>query len=268
MSPLLAIDVSNVCYRVYYSLPPLFFGGNPTQVLYGFFNTVEMLSRRFMTNRFAFCFDHKVSFRKDIFPEYKEKRKERQQEQEEALQELYSQIRRLRKELLYEVGFRNIFHFRGYESDDIMAKIALKEEGCVLVTNDTDLYQCLQHGVVIYNARTKEVLTERWFKEKYGISPQSWPMLKSFSGCYSDGIPGIPRVGEKIALRYIHGEVKPHSAAYRAIRSPEGQAILKRNMTLIKLPAKQCPDPEIVEDKWNIPFQRLVLRKAGVMSRL
>lgn len=267
MTPLLVIDVHNLCHRAWHALPKLATGDRPTQVIFGFLRSIEMLRRHFATDRFAFCFEHPVSFRQMIYPQYKKRRhsKVMTPEEQEARNQLTKQIAGLRKKHLPEAGFRNIFRFRGMESDDIMAAIAFDatdDEEVVLITSDKDLYQCLRPNVMMYDPNKKEIITEKTFVEKHGIAPRKWAVVKAIAGCSTDEVPGILGVGEMGALKYVRGILKTQSSQYYWITCAKGKALVRHNRQLVRLPLENCPIPEIGTDdriRWNRLISKAVL---------
>jgi hypothetical protein len=149
----------------------------------------------------------------------------------------------LKNRYLPKIGFRNIFCFRGMESDDIMAAIAANStDNIILVTSDSDLFQCLREDVSIYSPQKQKLLTEQWFRRQHRISPSSWSLVKAIAGCHGDGVPGVGGVGEASALSFLaHNEIT--EGRRMRILSKEGRAIIRRNKALVKLPFEGCPSP-------------------------
>lgn len=259
---LLVIDVSNLCYRAYHAIgaargdAP----GSASDVAYSFLHTLVRLRKHFGTERFAFCFDHPVSYRKQIFAEYKQKRHEVDPEAAKKRAQLHQQIIKLGKLHLPMLGFSNIFRARGMESDDLMAAIAfspcLKDDQIVLVTSDNDLLQCLRKNVVLYSPATRKVTTRDNFMETYGIEPKQWADVKAMAGCATDGVPGILGVGEQGAMKFLRGELKPTSSQYIWITCKKGQRMIAGCSRLVKLPFTDCPVPDIQEDD-RISWERI-----------
>lgn len=262
MMPLLIIDVHNLCHRAFHALAGFRASapGSVSDVSYSFLQTIGRLQKHFATDRFAFCFDHKVSYRREIFPDYKLKRKQTAMTTElEMRKSLNQQIRRLRQEHLYNLGFSNLFRERGMESDDLMAAIARSrppEEEVIMITSDSDLLQCLRKNVSIYSPHKKTLTTRDSFMETYGIYPKQWAKVKAIAGCPTDGIPGLTGVGETGALKYLRGELKEKSSQYIWITCEKGQAAIQETLRLVKLPFEGCPVPKISEDQ-AIHWQRL-----------
>lgn len=265
----LILDVSFLCHRAFHAMPELSHKGKSSGVVFGFFKTLVDLKDEFNTDRVVFCFEHKHLFRRDVYPTYKQRRHRQgaPPEEQEARKAIGIQISELQNRHLPRIGFKNIFSFRGMESDDIMAKIAQEEsDEIVLVTGDSDLLQCLRSNVSIYSPIKRMRITEESFTNKYGIRPSQWAVAKAIAGCTSDEVEGIRGVGELTALRYLRGELKHTSATYHRIRSRQGLATIRRNRQLIELPYEGCPTPTLEEDEVDHDEWRKVCGLLGMKS--
>lgn len=253
MSQLLVLDCHYLCHRAFHSFRDFSFKDRPTGVIFGFLKEISHLKDMFQTDRIAFCFEGAGSYRTDIFPAYKQRRSTQEKTEEEKAQykELGIQIKKLRTDYLPKIGFKNIFSSPGLESDDVMAAIALeadKSNPVTLVTSDQDLLQCLSPYVSIYSPTLRETVTEESFAQKYQIRPSQWAVVKAIAGCHSDGVRGIPGIGEISALKYLRGELKEESHSYQSIRSAEGRAVVRRNRKLVQLPYPGTKTPTIADD--------------------
>jgi 5'-3' exonuclease len=240
-------------------------------MIFGFLRSISVLKDEFQMDRIAFCFEHPHLLRRDSYPPYKRKRhtKERTVEEAKAHKEFKLQIHLLQTELLPEIGFKNIFCYDGYESDDIMAAIAAdtKEfDETVLVTGDSDLWQCLRENVMIYSPQKRILLTDAWFEREYGIHPRQWSVVKAIAGCAGDEVKGIKGVGEKTALKYLRGGLEIDSAVFQRLVCRESRKIQMRNEKLVELPYKGCPIPEMLEDRVTASRWRYVCDELGMYS--
>ena len=150
MKPLLVLDCHYLMHRAFHAAPDLSWEGKLTGAIYGFFKTLGALKDEFSSDRFVFCFESPHLFRRDVFPGYKRRRHAPDPKEHKAKLHLTLQIAELRKRLLTQVGFKNVFCEEGYESDDLMAQLAADApEETILVTSDSDLYQCLRSNVLL-----------------------------------------------------------------------------------------------------------------------
>ncbi len=176
----------------------------------------------------------------------------------------------MREDYLPDIGYQNIFSLSGYESDDLMATLANHaphDERVILITGDSDLYQCLRHdSVSLYSPQKKKLLTERWFRATYDIAPAQWALVKAIAGCSSDNVKGIRGVGEATALKYVQGKLPQDSKAYKSIRCSTGCDTVRRNRALVELPFSDCPIPLLVKDAFSRKSWQRVCGKLGAQS--
>lgn len=252
----LVLDCNYLCHRMFYAMGGLHAEGIGTGVVFGFLREVIALQEDNNTTQVAFCFDSRHSLRQLHCPEYKANRRgeERTEEEQAVANDFYRQVNNLRKVILPRIGYRNIFHARGYEADDLMAKCvrAFDEDATtqiLLVSSDKDLYQLLQRRVSVLNPQKKEIFTARKFRDEYGIEPKLWRHVKALAGCPTDNVIGVPGVGEVTAAKYHRGQVARDSETWLKIQKGITQGIVKRNLPLVSLPYKGCPDVEIRADE-------------------
>jgi 5'-3' exonuclease len=210
-----------------------------TGVIFGFLKEVLSLKDEFGSDRVVFCFESGLNKRKELFPEYKLKRHSRELDETElqVLGEFKHQLKVLRQDHLPRIGFSNVFTQRGYESDDIIASITQQlpeDQDAIIISSDGDLLQLLRPNVMMYNPGKKKAVTLQSFSKETGLEPWEWAKVKAIGGCKTDEVPGIPGVGEKTAIKYILGKLKPDSAAYKAIKA--NKEIITRNRKLVELP--------------------------------
>jgi len=227
-------------------------GGIYTNVIFGFLQTIITLSQVYQTRRFAFVWDSKKSWRKELFPEYKKSRHKDLTEQEKLdLQRAFQQFQIIRKRVLPTIGFQNNFLCTGYEGDDLVASIIQNDEfgkDFLLYASDHDLYQLLSPRVSMI--KKKELYTIDKFVAEFGINPSQWWMVKALAGCGSDEVPGIKGIGEITACKYLKNQLKETTAAYKKIVDGKEEAT-KRNIPLVKLPFDGTPACKLVEDKFD-----------------
>lgn len=267
-TPLLILDTHYLCHRAFHAQGKLAWEGKPTGVIFGFLKTLSQLKDDFHTDQIAFCFEGKTLYRKIIYPQYKQRRSTNLEPEKEAvLTELRAQIQALKNDYLPRIGFRNIFCVDGYESDDLMAAMSTHPRNeVVLVTADSDLFQCLNSDVSIWSPQKNKLLTARWFLKEYGLLPRNWALVKAIAGCSSDNVPGIPGIGEITALKYMHGKLPAKSLAFRKIMSESGRAIVLANRKLVELPFKGCPIPKMGPDEISVGGWRGVCEELGFCS--
>jgi 5'-3' exonuclease len=97
-----------------------------------------------------------------------------------------------------------------YEADDVIGTFTARAEGPVdIVTGDRDLYQLVDdaRGIrVLYPLKgvgTLQMTDEAWLREKYGVDGRGYVDLALLRGDPSDGLPGVPGIGEKTAAKLL-----------------------------------------------------------------
>lgn len=198
------IDGSSLVHRAFYALPLLkTANGHYTNAVYGFTTMLVKLLEQMKPDYVAVAFDKgKVTFRNDIYKEYKGHRKVTPPELSEQFP--------LVKELLQAFGVC-VLEEGGYEADDIIGTLSIKaqEDGhdVFIVTGDKDALQLISPKTKILLTKKgisdMEVFDEQAFHEKYGIPSSRQIDLKGLMGDSSDNIPGVPGVGEKTALKLL-----------------------------------------------------------------
>src|SRR4051794_10459555 len=104
-----------------------------------------------------------------------------------------------------------VFGVDGYEADDVIGTLASSSPRPVdVVTGDRDLFQLVddESGVrVLYVAArgvgNHDVVDEGWVEAKYGIPGRAYADFATLRGDPSDGLPGVPGVGDKTAASLI-----------------------------------------------------------------
>ena len=98
-----------------------------------------------------------------------------------------------------------------YEADDVAATLAANIEGPVIViSGDRDLVQVVndqgqvQLFLAVNGGMPKwPLLNEQGVLERYGVRPDAYVDFAILRGDPSDGIPGVPGIGEKTAAALI-----------------------------------------------------------------
>jgi len=267
----LLIDSNAICHQAKFSVGNLDYESQATGVIFGFLRQLLKLSQLYPNSDFIFCWDSKTSLRKKIYPEYKANRKKEKSPEEEEFDRIsYAQFDLIKTDILPKIGYRNIFEYEGYESDDIFASIThhYLNDNIVIVTSDEDIYQLLFPDVSIYSPSKKAEYKFEHFVKEFDIDPDDWVNVKAIAGCASDGVKGIEGVGEKTAIKYLKGALSTDSRLYKKIVSDESRRIIRRNIKLVRLPYSNTPIPEIVSDELSLNNFMSVCQRYGFNSIL
>jgi len=232
---IILIDSNYVAY--FHSFrQPLFHEGRSVGIVFGFLKTLLFLAKTFETNRFVFAWDSRRSIRQAWLPTYKESRRA-EKDRAKAVED-FRQFDLLRRFVLPQFGFRNIFLKSGFEGDDIIATLCKgnPDEEIVIVSSDNDLYQLLSPLHFMYNLKTKKRYTDHDFGKEWGIEPALWADVKSIAGCSGDNVPGVDGVGNKTAIKYLKGEMSEKSKVFERIEQAYANGDVGRTRNLVELP--------------------------------
>jgi len=268
----LALDVSNLAYMAVYAFGDLSYEGAGTGAAFGILRNVLELTELYSVDGVVFCFDRGYGVRKKIYQEYKgnrreiRKRDESVDEKREIRRAVTRQLYRLRTRYLPDMGFKNVLWQDDYEADDIIASVCLglgEGDEAIVVSTDGDMFQLLCQRVILWNPRKKKPVTEESFREEYKTDPALWPMVKAIAGCSSDNVRGVKGVGEKTAIKFLSGNLKPTTAAFQAIVKSNNK--IKRNLKLVTLPFPGTKTFKLKKDKvtarnWDIIMEELGMK--------
>lgn len=202
-----------MAFRAFYALPAENFstsGGQNTNAVYGFLSMLANIVADEEPTHMAVAFDvGRQTFRTEQFPEYKAQRAA-------APPEFKGQVPII-EETLNTLGITTLSK-ENFEADDIVATLVTqaRAEGdfeIVLVSGDRDYIQLVdEHTTLMYPTRgvsTMTRFTPEEVEKKYGLMPAQYPDFAALRGDPSDNLPGIPKVGEKTAAKWIveHGSL-------------------------------------------------------------
>lgn len=279
MNHWIVCDATYLCHRAYHSKPGLSYEGEPTGVIFGFLKDIQILRRNFLTERFVFCWDHGKGLREKRFPYYKETRRKQAGEPEyEKKQEIMRpQVEKLKKEILFDLGYKNVFWQDGYEADDIIASVihntigpednGPKNDRFTIVTGDTDLYQLCRQYVTVYHPREGTSMDGPTLASKYGVNHKEWAAVKAIMGCKTDDVPGMDGVGIKTACKFFTKSpslmVSPMAKQIRKFLKSQ-QAI--HNFMMVRLPYPGVKEFDLRDDAVNSKAFRKLIRRYGMAS--
>ena len=274
MKPWVIVDVSYLAHRARYAVADLEHEEFHTCLLYNFWEQLYKVctDRHVYSNQTLLCFDSRQSYRRRLFPKYKAHRKEHLTPEEiDQLKEMRLQVELLRTTILPNIGFTT-YRQTGCESDDVMAQMALQitesnQQG-IIITGDGDLLQCITPAIRWYDPGRRKLFDKDTFFAHKGVTPAQWGDVKALGGCSTDGVPGIPGVGEKTAIRYLDHKLPMHHKTYKAIRSPEGKEIRTRNEELVILPHPKTKEVSIVKPEYNIEAFFAMCERYGFLTYL
>ncbi len=211
MGSLMLLDTASLYYRAFFGVPDTVRApdGTPVNAVRGLLDTIGRLVRARQPTRLVACLDAdwRPAFRVAAIPSYKSHRLAADGT-EETPPALAAQIP-LIEEVLHVSGLA-VAGQPGFEADDVMATLSARSADPVdVVTGDRDLFQLVDdaRGVrIIYTVRgllKMDVIDEAAVTAKYDLPGQAYADFAALRGDPSDGLPGVPGVGEKTAAALI-----------------------------------------------------------------
>ncbi len=220
---LVLLDAASLYFRAYFGVPETVTApdGSPVNAVRGFTDQIAFLVERLQPGRLVACLDldWRPAFRVAAIPSYKahrvaEETPEGTPDAEVVPDTLAPQVPVI-LDVLAAVGIATA-GADGYEADDVIGTlVAIERRDRVdVVSGDRDLFQVVRHDPtpvrVFYVGRglaQAELLGPAELAARYGL-PTSDPgagyaALAALRGDPSDGLPGVPGVGEKTAATLV-----------------------------------------------------------------
>ncbi|WP_185877665.1 5'-3' exonuclease [Blattabacterium cuenoti] len=206
---LFLIDAFPIIYQSYYAYikNPLFtsFGLNTSPIV-NFTKFLINLLNIENPSYMGVVFDgnKKKNFRKKKYNEYKKNRKKTPVEIILSIPYII--------QILKSFQILSIHSDHGYEADDVIGTIASQAENCgytvYIISLDKDFLQLITKNIKVYippfRGKKKKILKINDVIKKFNVeSPKQLIDLWAMMGDPTDGIPGLPGIGEKNAKKFI-----------------------------------------------------------------
>ncbi|MGN6337041.1 5'-3' exonuclease [Mycobacterium sp.] len=249
-SPLVLLDGASMWFRSYFGVPSSITApdGRPVNAVRGFIDSMAVVITQQRPSRLAVCLDldWRPQFRVDLVPSYKahrvaEEEPPNEPDIEEVPDDLTPQIDMI-AELLDAFGIPTA-GAEGFEADDVLGTLAAQErkDPVVVVSGDRDLLQVVSNDPVavrvLYLGRGLSRATlfgPTEVAEQYGVpvdrAGAAYAELALLRGDPSDGLPGVPGVGEKTAATLLaqHGSLQQILAAAHDPKSKMAKGVRKK----------------------------------------
>lgn len=204
---LLVVDGHSLAYRAFYALPVENFStkdGQHTNGIYGFLSMLINLIKAEKPTHMAVAFDtSRQSFRTREYPEYKANRSETPSEFKGQIPLLQDCLAAMSIQVLQQEDI---------EADDILATLATQgaEAGfhVLVCSGDRDTIQLVNDDITLLYPNVQGVSQLKRYDrqaviERYGVPPEQYPDIAALVGETSDNLPGVPKVGEKTAVKWL-----------------------------------------------------------------
>lgn len=222
------LDTASLYFRAFYGVPDKVKAPNGTSVnaVRGLLDIIAKLVKLYEPTHIVACWDDdwRPQWRVDLIPSYKAHRVVEViatgPDVEEVPDPLEEQLPVIREAL---AALRiPIIGVTAHEADDVIGTLAtLATMPVDVVTGDRDLFQLVDDSRsirIIYTAKgmsNLETVTDETVVKKYGVLPSQYADFATLRGDASDGLPGVPGVGDKTAatLLQAHGDLAGIRAA-------------------------------------------------------
>ena len=225
----LVIDGNHLAFRSFYKMGQLRSSkGVESGAVFGALRTLRTLLIRFNPRAVVAVFDGKAVKQKSLLESYKGHR-------DPKMETFYKQVKDIRR-VFRALGVPCVRDPES-EADPIISALAghlaqIAKQKVIIVSSDSDFYQCLENGILQYDAIRDRTISKQVVLKKYDLRDLNQVMLmKAIMGDRSDNIPPVKRgVGPKTAIKIIKSHEQYMTFAH------ENHKALKRNVALVMLP--------------------------------
>ncbi|MDL5200534.1 5'-3' exonuclease [Streptomyces sp. ALI-76-A] len=263
---LMLLDTASLYFRAYFGVPDTVKApdGTPVNAVRGLLEFIDRLVRDHHPDRLVACMDAdwRPRWRVDLIPSYKAHRvaeaRETGPDEEEVPDTLSPQVPVI-EAVLDAVGIARVGVAR-YEADDVIGTFTARAKGPVdIVTGDRDLYQLVDdaRGVrVLYPLKgvgSLQLTDEAWLREKYGVDGAGYADLALLRGDPSDGLPGVPGIGEKTAAKLL-AEFGDLAGIIAAVGDPKAKLTPSQRKRLDEARPYLAVAPKVVKVADDVPL--------------
>lgn len=210
------LDTASLYFRAYFGVPDSVRApdGTPVNAVRGLLDFIARLVQDHRPDDLVACWDNdwRPQWRVELIPSYKAHRVAVETatgpDTEEIPDTLSPQVPVI-EAVLDALGIARV-GADGYEADDIIGTLTGRATGPVdIVTGDRDpssWWTTRAAAWVLYPLKgvgTLQVTDEAWLREKYGVDGPGYVDLALLRGDPSDGLPGVPGIGEKTAAKLL-----------------------------------------------------------------
>ena len=173
--------------------------GEPTGALYGVVNMLRRILLDYSPDYLACVFDARgKTFRDDLYEEYKANRASMPEDLALQIGPIHDMVKAL--------GWP-VYAIEGVEADDVIGTLVTQaaQQGIrsIISTGDKDLAQLVNDQVTLINTMSGEVLDSNGVVNKFGVPPERIIDFLMLTGDKVDNIPGVPKVGDKTAAKWL-----------------------------------------------------------------
>lgn len=217
---LMLLDAASLYFRAFFGVPREMTApdGTPVNAVRGFLDMIAVLVEDHRPTELVACWDEdwRPQWRVELLPSYKTHRLADPSQSgagaaEEVEDDLSVQVPII-VDVLAALGIARV-GAPGCEADDVigtLASTAPADTSVDIVTGDRDLFQLVDDARrvrVLYvgrGVRNREVVDQAALQARYAVADgDGYADLAVMRGDTSDGIPGVPGIGEKTAAKLL-----------------------------------------------------------------
>ncbi|MFJ5178207.1 5'-3' exonuclease H3TH domain-containing protein [Streptomyces griseoviridis] len=263
---LMLLDTASLYFRAYFGVPETVKApdGTPVNAVRGLLEFIDRLVKDHRPDFLVACMDAdwRPQWRVDLIPSYKAHRVAEEQpsgpDTEEVPDTLSPQVPII-ESVLDALGIARV-GVAAYEADDVIGTFTARATGPVdIVTGDRDLYQLVDdaRGVrVLYPLKgvgSLQLTDESTLREKYGVDGRGYAALATLRGDPSDGLPGVPGIGEKTAAKLL-AEFGDLAGIIAAIDDPKAKLTPSQRKRLDESRPYLAVAPKVVKVADDVPL--------------
>ncbi|MGA5502434.1 5'-3' exonuclease [Streptomyces umbrinus] len=260
------LDTASLYFRAYFGVPDSVRApdGTPVNAVRGLLEFIDRLVKDHHPDDLVACMDAdwRPQWRVDLIPSYKAHRVAQENEtgpdEEEVPDTLSPQVPVI-EAVLDALGIARV-GVEGYEADDVIGTFTGRAAGPVdIVTGDRDLYQLVddkREVRVLYPLKGVGMLQltdEAWLREKYGVDGAGYATLALLRGDPSDGLPGVPGIGEKTAAKLL-AEFGDLAGIMAAVDDPKAKLTPSQRKRLDESRPYVAVAPKVVRVAGDVPL--------------
>jgi DNA polymerase-1 len=178
-----------------------------------YMRTVDSLKKSYKCDKLIIAGDMgSSSYRKAIYPEYKQNRKDKYADQTDAekaeFEAFFEEVQGILTAYEVETSYP-VLRFPGVEADDVAAYIVGNRKrfdvGQIwLISSDRDWNLLVDDGVSQFSYVTRKEFTVENWSEHYDFSKEDYISIKCLTGDAGDNIRGVPGIGPKRAVELVN----------------------------------------------------------------
>ncbi|MGA4843021.1 5'-3' exonuclease [Streptomyces sp. G45] len=263
------LDTASLYFRAYFGVPESVRApdGTPVNAVRGLLDFITRLVQDHRPDDLVACMDAdwRPHWRVELIPSYKAHRVAEEApadsaapDVEETPDTLSPQVPVI-EDVLDALGIARV-GVAAYEADDVIGTYTARATGPVdIITGDRDLFQLVDdaRGIrVLYPLKgvgTLQVTDEALLREKYGVDGPGYVDLALLRGDPSDGLPGVPGIGEKTAAKLLdaYGDL---AGIMAAVDDPSSKLTPSQRKRLDASRAYVAVAPKVVRVADDVPL--------------